>query len=407
MEGGSSAGGAPSIELVIVTDPGPDPDDVKSITTSAIQHKAGKIRVHGVVCNGGHQALQRAKLARALLNYLGAHDIPVAVGSAGKPYTPQPHEYAFPGVEDVQESELREGKELIRSILERAGPHSLTFLMISAMTDIAELMQEQPELVLAKVRHLSIMGGLHRTEQPDGEGGVVWEPDTAVNNNWDMESAQLMYSFCFERGIPMSVVSRNAVPNLPMSLARDFAAREPNNPVFGYLVNAQELGLIGLWKKLCAGNLPPRCSKQWYFSTFCGVDAATFEARSYESLEADVSIREYLNGHVKPYDVCSLLLALEDASHVGAEQLAPSPVHLHGTTHRMYLEEGNQIPLDGVTELLRTTFLEVVRLGRECEAARAAAASQRENGSMGDEDRSPPRKVQISPTPDPDDLSGD
>ena len=219
MEGGSSAGGAPSIELVIVTDPGPDPDDVKSITTSAIQHKAGKIRVHGVVCNGGHQALQRAKLAQALLNYLGAHDIPVAVGSAGKPYTPQPHEYAFPGVEDVQESELREGKELIRSILERAGPHSLTFLMISAMTDIAELMQEQPELVLAKVRHLSIMGGLHRTEQPDGEGGVVWEPDTAVNNNWDMESAQLMYSFCFERGIPMSVVSRNAVPNLPMSLA--------------------------------------------------------------------------------------------------------------------------------------------------------------------------------------------
>ena len=206
------------------------------------------------------------------------------------------------------------------------------------------------------------------------------------------------------------------------------------------------------------------------------MDAATFEARSYESLEADVSIREYLNGHVKPhdgrvgkgrppclrtaprlppralsrrgarlraaerrlsslearagsraspqaapsmtivrlatfhrhrYDVCSLLLALEDASHVGAEQLAPSPVHLHGTTHRMYLEEGNQIPLDGVTELLRTTFLEVVRLGRECEAARAAAASQRENGSMGDEDRSPPRKVQRSPTPDPDDLSGD
>ena len=36
-----------------------------------------------------------------------------------------------------------------------------------------QLMQEQPELVLAKVRHLSIMGGLHRTEQPDGEGGVL------------------------------------------------------------------------------------------------------------------------------------------------------------------------------------------------------------------------------------------
>ena len=55
------------MHLVIVTDPGPDPDDVKTILSSAIKHRAGQIRVHGIVCNGGHQAEQRARLAKALL----------------------------------------------------------------------------------------------------------------------------------------------------------------------------------------------------------------------------------------------------------------------------------------------------------------------------------------------------
>lgn len=355
---------APDVQLVIVTDPGPDPDDVKALTASAVRHREGKIKVRGVVCNGGQQALQRAKLAKALLKYLRCDDIPVAVGSSGKPYNPQPHEYAFPGIDEVQESELHQGGELLLQLLEGANSHSLTFLMISAMTDLADVMREKPELVQDRLRHLCVMGGLHCTEQE------VWEPDTAVNNNWDMASAQLMYSFCLERGIPMSVVSRNAVPNLPMGLARDFAAREPHNPVMRYLVNAQELGLIGLWRKLCEGHLPPRCSKQWYFSTFCAVDAATFEERSYDRLGADVPIRDYLNGHVKPYDVCALLLALEESSF----RLAPRLVHAHGCTHRMYLEDSNTVPLEHVAELLRTIFCEVVQLGRESDVPASSPA---------------------------------
>ena len=249
---------SPRVHLVIVTDPGPDPDDVKTILSSAIKHRGGQIRVHGVVCNGGHQAEQRARLAKALLKYLRCDDIPVAIGSSGKPYEPKPHEYAFPGVEHVQASELREGNDLLLELLQRAAPHSLTFLMISAMTDLANVMRDQPELVQQKVRHICVMGGLQRREAaaapPDSDGGAAsgdggddsgdsggsgWEPDTAVNNGWDPESARLMYSFCLAHGVPMSVVSRNAVPNLPMSIAKDFATSEPKDPVMKYLVDAQ------------------------------------------------------------------------------------------------------------------------------------------------------------------------
>ena len=234
-----------------------------------------------------------------------------------------------------------------------AAPASLTFLMISAMTDLAELMRDEPELIHAKVRHLCVMGGLQKS------GADQWEPDTAVNNNWDPAAAKLMYDFCFGRGIPMSVVSRNAVPNLPMQLAKDFAAREPKNVIMEYLVNAQELGLCGLWKTLCAGRLPERCSKQWYFETFCGVDAETFAAKRafYEGLGPDAEISPYLNGHVKPYDVCALIFALPDAA--SAFDLRPRLEEAKGTTHRFYLEPSAMISLEKITKLLSETFLEV------------------------------------------------
>lgn len=93
----------------------------------------------------------------------------------------------------------------------------------------------------------------------------------------------------------MTVTSRFAVPLLPMQLARSFAERT-NCPVMAYLAAAQSLGLEGLWQKLCLGALPSRCNKQWYFETFCGVDAALFAQSGYEELGMDANIARCLNG---------------------------------------------------------------------------------------------------------------
>ena len=76
----SSAVKPDGCNLIIVTDPGPDPDDVKALLTAAVKHRHGDIRLLGVVANGGCQARQRAQLARALLNLLECEDIPVGVG---------------------------------------------------------------------------------------------------------------------------------------------------------------------------------------------------------------------------------------------------------------------------------------------------------------------------------------
>ena len=103
---------------------------------------------------------------------------------------------------------------------------------------------------------------------------------------------------------------------------------------------SQELGLIGLWKRICSndGSMPPRCSKQWYFSTFCAVDDATFEARRYGELGPAAPISEYLNGQVKPYDVCALLLALEEGAASSSASPPPASSHTLLARHPLTLQ---------------------------------------------------------------------
>jgi hypothetical protein len=277
-------------QIVLATDPGPDPDDVKTLLILAILHKQGSIALRGVICSGGGQPAKRAALAKCLLQHLGEPDVPVGVGSVGKPYSAQPHEYDIPGYASVQESELVDGHELIMGLLREAKPASLTMVCVASLRDFGDAIEADPGLFVSAVSVVAIQGGLER-DNADGE----WRPDTSVNNMFDLEAAARVYAFCFERRVRMTVTSRMAVPLLPMQLARSFMERKPC-PVMTYLANAQFLGLEGLWQKLCEGKLPARCTKAWFFETFCGVAADQFAAEGYASLDNTANIAEYLNG---------------------------------------------------------------------------------------------------------------
>lgn len=244
-----------------------------------------------VIANGGQQALLRAKLALCVLDHVGVTDVPVGVGSAGKEYSAQSHEYRLEGFDEVDEARLHDGGPLLLSTLEDAAPRSLTLVLISSLRDIADVMGSHAQLFIEKVASVTVMGGL----EPDKDAPFGWVPDSSVNNGFDEEAAEVVYDFCFRWRVPMTVISRHAVPMLPMQLARSFAERT-NCEVLRYLASAQFLGLEGLWQKLCAGKLPPRCTKQWYFETFCGVDEVAFAESGYECLGADVDIVQHLNG---------------------------------------------------------------------------------------------------------------
>ena len=243
--------------VLLVSDIGPDPDDAKALLIAATMHRERHIALCGVVANGGHQALQRARLARCLLDHLRLHKVPVGVGTAGKESAPMPHEYALSGYDDVDDARLVPGARLIADVLRSAPARSVRVVLISSLRDFADVLAADAPLVLRKVHFVAVQGGL----EPDASRPSGFRADTSVNNGFDMDAAEAVYAFCFAHGVPMTVTSRHAVPMLPMQLARSFAERT-SCPVLRYLSAAQFLGLEGLWQRLCAGKLPERCTKQ-------------------------------------------------------------------------------------------------------------------------------------------------
>lgn len=274
--------------FLLITDPGPDPDDVKAILALAVYHKVGRLQLKGVVANGGHEAEARALLARAALDYVGASDVAVGVGSQGLEQPPQPHEYDMPGFSRTMAPFLQHGFTLLQRIIASAAPKSLTVVCISSLRDVADVIQDDPEQFVATVERISIMGGVEKKPE-----GLV--PDTSTNNSFDMQAAAFVYNFCLQRGVPMTITSRHAVPLVPMKVEHDFA-EESDDAMLGYLHDAQILGLLGLWKKLCAGRLPARCDKRWFFKTFCGVDDKGVDQSFLDKLDASANIRVHLNG---------------------------------------------------------------------------------------------------------------
>mmetsp|Transcript_17645 Transcript_17645/g.54956 ORF Transcript_17645/g.54956 Transcript_17645/m.54956 type:complete len:895 (-) Transcript_17645:106-2790(-) len=174
-----------------------------------------------------------------------------------------------------------------------------------------------------------------------------------------MAGARDVYAFCLAEGTPMTVTSRHAVPHLPMQLANSFALRS-SCPVMHYLAQAQRLGLVKLWRKLCAGQLPERCNKQWFFDTFCGVSPAEFAARGLSALSAKADIGKHLNGFVKPYDVVALMTVLPGvANSLGPPSLA-LPAGGGKQRHALRLSAQDQVSPDLVISILRECYHAVV-----------------------------------------------
>lgn len=354
-------------KMLLIADPGPDPDDTKVVIAAAMLHKRRVLRVEALVCNGGQQQLERTALARTILQHIGmASAIRVGVGEpvAKEPYQPKPHEYAIPGygraLKELKSSPTRYyGRTLILQVLREAQEHSLTVQCQTGMTDLALVIEAEPELFKRKVCLCSIMGGLRFDGQRQ-----QWEPDTAANNMFDLEAAKRVYSFCLEHQVPMHVVSRNAVPSIRMSLAEEFADDHRDNVVMRYLYDAQKLGLVGLWGAVCAKTLPPRCSKEWYFTTFCGVSKVEWEGKRGQQLErlgAATDIAPMLQGTVKPYDVVAFMSLLPDARRIFDFDRAAKRVN--GTVHHFFLTTEQTVPLQQVEDFLSSIYSGAVAVG--------------------------------------------
>jgi len=341
--------------MLIVTDPGPDPDDIKVIVSAGMLHKSQVVNVEAFICNGGHQARERTALCNIVLEHIGMRNqIPVGIGEEIKAYTPKAHEYALPGYEGalretMMHPELFDGKRIFMDTLRNSVDKSLTVQVQTGMTDVANMILEHGHLFERKVSCCSIMGGL----QQNGVTGE-WEPDTAANNMFDFDACKIVYKFCIDRGIPMHVVSRTAVPNLRMTLAKEFADAHKGNVVMDYLYKAQKLGLVGLWGAVCAKKLPPRCTKMWYFTTFCGLTEEDVAEYDLVNMTAEDNMEPWLQGTVKPYDVVAFMTLLPNARDIF--DFDKAEVEINGVKHYFFLKAEQAPSLKNVEEFLSSVY---------------------------------------------------
>ena len=125
-----------------------------------------------------------------------------------------------------------------------------------------------------------------------------------------------------------------------------------------YLNDSQVRGLEGLWQRLCDGKLPARCTKAWFFETFCGIGHDAFNAARHEELDARADIGAHLNGFVKPYDVVALMRALPELQPLFPPSLG---VRAGGAEHALLVEPAHAPSAEAVRNLLRDVFAAVVR----------------------------------------------
>jgi hypothetical protein len=128
------------------------------------------------------------------------------------------------------------------------------------------------------------------------------------------------------------------------------------------------LGLVGLWSKVCNKQLPERCSKEWYFTTFCGCTKEQYRSK-HSALDEDCNILHYLHGTVKPYDFVCFMLNLGllhvpsmhqfvDALEVFDFQRAC--VTHNGSTHFFFIKSDQAPTADAVCDYLAAAFTSVL-----------------------------------------------
>lgn len=269
------------VNLVIITDPGKALDDEEMLLVLSQLSKQGLANPLAVVTNLAPARL-RAALARATLDMLGMPHVPVGIGSEVVSFEVQPEREltAIPYVRTGEDVVLFDGHTLLVNTLEAQPDKSVTLLLVSAMTDAARLLREREALFTAKIERVAIMGGVVADEAKVvlNAGGFM-EPDSAVNNFYDVSASAYLYRRLQELAIPMVVLSRNAAyaTKVPRTVYDDMhgSGHAVGEKLFEQYRNFVE----DFWKAVNAppssqGHeaLPARWNRDLFLETFCGGD---------------------------------------------------------------------------------------------------------------------------------------
>ncbi|KAH8049880.1 hypothetical protein JL722_11662 [Aureococcus anophagefferens] len=257
-------------KIVMFTDAGTDLDDEMAMIFARYLIEFNFIDLLGVV-SVLHPSFKRAQLARGTMDMIGLHAVPVAFGTdggdvAGRNEAPDAASFSYMPPDGSERSfSLETGRTLLYRILVAAEPKSVGVVVIASLKDAALFLRDNEALFAAKVKEVSIMGGV--TAASVDRGGLL-EPDTAHNNVFDATAAAFFYRRCQELGVRLVVVGRDAAYQVPITRRVYEGLAHTGSPIGWRLRNAQRTSIEALWRRaVCKSNLQPE-----FNATFCGGD---------------------------------------------------------------------------------------------------------------------------------------
>ena len=259
--------------VIVFTDIGRDVDDEMALVLLSSLKKRQKLNPIAVITTLSPEA-DRAHLARGSLDTMCMADVPVGVGGRGgvadgvelEVYAAD-HTIASPHIHD-------NGMELAREALGSVPDKSAQILCLASLSDTASLIRDHQELFTSKVKEVVVMGGVNPMDS-----GETLTPDTAYNNNCDMEAAVYIYGMCQELGVPTVTLSRWAAYGCPIRPKLMDELAKTKHMVAANIRRKSKDSIDQLWNKVILPadhprreKLPARCDIKWFCKTFCGTE---------------------------------------------------------------------------------------------------------------------------------------
>lgn len=259
--------------LIIITDPNKDPDDLLSFVIAGYLQKQKSININGIITTAGDFKIRkrRALCTKGAFLSMGL-DMPVAVG-IDYPFASKSHETYEKSlvetyksltnfIDSTQNSVKNDGESFLLQKVTKAEDESLTFVLIAGMRDFYNLILKHPDLIKRKAKQVSIMGGIRLSK------GKIEADPLPANNIMDLEAADGTYKFLNKMNIPTVIIYKDAV----------YKARIPNNLYHvllethhflgKYLYKNQKQYIQDLFKYIQEGNELKNKTLEWFFNQF-------------------------------------------------------------------------------------------------------------------------------------------
>lgn len=259
-------------DVVVITDPGRDPDDTVALVIAIALQKMGYLKVRMVITTlGNHKTRsKRANHVKWLFNELSQQNIPIYLGNDYDVSEREQliHNSFLKSAKIVHQDKVQKlTTEVFKKFIRIVGNKNLIFIVLAGLTDLANLFDQIPSFILPKLKEIVFMGNVKHSVKRQHP----FEPDfSSFNFSTDKNASMMVFDFINRHRIPITAVGRDIVYQNPISRKALLKLEETNNLIGQTIVKMYEESFAHLWEQVSSGQYPDRDTK-WFISTFTDI----------------------------------------------------------------------------------------------------------------------------------------